>query len=103
MPESAQPRFSNTTAPMPCSCLHAAKSTSPPTGRTRCTLRLEPGLRFWNYAIFATLLATGVIWLIAGMRKTSADEELSHAIAANMLMLHGITAMIALVLLGAVV
>ena len=66
-------------------------------------MRLEPGLRFWNYAIFATLLATGAIWLIADMRKTSADEELWQAIAANVLMLHGITAMIALVVLGAVI
>jgi hypothetical protein len=66
-------------------------------------LRLEPGLRFWNYAVFATLLATGVIWLIADMLKTSADEEFWQAIAANVLMLHGMTAMIALVMLGAVV
>jgi cytochrome b561 len=66
-------------------------------------LRLEPGLRFWNYAIFATLLATGAIWLVADMLKTSADEELWQAIAANVLMLHGMTAMIALVVLGAVI
>ena len=64
-------------------------------------MRLEPGLRFWNYAVWATLSATGVTWLVADMLKTSADEELWQAIAANMLMLHGITAMIALVLLGA--
>src|SRR5260370_24273280 len=103
MRERAQPRFSNTTAQMPCSCLRAAKSTSPPTGRTRCTLRLDPGLRFWNYVLFATLVATGAIWLVADMLKTSADEELWQAIAANVLMLHGMTAMIALVVLGAVV
>jgi cytochrome b561 len=66
-------------------------------------LRLEPGLRFWNYAVFATLVATGVIWLIADMLKTSADEERWQAIAANVLMLHGMTAMIALVVLGAVI
>ena len=66
-------------------------------------MRLEPGLRFWNYAAFATLSATGVIWLVADMLKTSADDELWQAIAADMLILHGITAMIALVLLGAVI
>jgi hypothetical protein len=66
-------------------------------------LRLEPNLRFWNYALFATLIATGVIWLVADMLKTSADEELWQAIAANVLMLHGMTAMIALVVLGAVI
>src|SRR5260370_28122949 len=37
------------------------------------------------------------------MLKTSADEELWQAIAANVLMLHGMTAMIALVVLGAVI
>src|SRR5258706_2089202 len=103
MPGRAQQRFSNTMAPMRCSSLRAAKSTSPPIGRTRCTLRLEPGLRFWNYRFFATLLATGAIWLAADMLKTSADEELGQAIAANVLMLHGMTAMIALVVLGAVI
>ena len=66
-------------------------------------MRLEPGLRFWNYAVFATLLATGAIWLVADMLKTAADEELWQAIAANVLMLHGMTAMIALVVLGAVI
>jgi hypothetical protein len=66
-------------------------------------LRLEPGLRFWNYVLFATLVATGAIWLVADMLKTSADEELWQAIAANVLMHHGITAMIALVVLGAVI
>jgi len=66
-------------------------------------LRLEPSLRFWSYAVLATLLATGAIWLVSDMLKTSGDEELWQAIAANMLMLHGMTAMIALVLLGAVI
>ena len=65
-------------------------------------MRLEPSLRFWNYAVFATLLVTGLIWLVADQLKTSADEEVWQAIAVNMLMLHGMTAMIALVLLGAV-
>jgi Na+-translocating ferredoxin:NAD+ oxidoreductase RnfE subunit len=64
-------------------------------------LRLDPGLRFWNYAALTTLTLTGVIWLVADMLKTS-EDELWQAIAANMLMLHGMTAMIALVLLGAV-
>ena len=65
-------------------------------------MRFEPGLRSWNYAVFATLLATGAIWLVADRLKTPEDEELWQAIAANTLMLHGMTAMIALVLLGAV-
>src|SRR5258708_19676235 len=103
MPERVQQRFSNTTAPMRCSSLRAAESTSPPIGRTRCTLRLEPGLRLWNYAVFATLLATGVIWLVADILKTSADEELWQAIAANLLMLPCMTPMISLLLLSPVI
>jgi cytochrome b561 len=62
-------------------------------------LRLESGLRFWIYAIFATLAATGVIRLIADVLK-NAEDEVWQTIAADMLMLHGMTAMIALVLIG---
>jgi hypothetical protein len=68
----------------------------------RCILRLEPGLRFWIYAVFATLTATGVIWLVADMLK-NADDEVWQMITADMLMLHGMTAMIALVLLGVMI
>jgi len=64
-------------------------------------LRLDPGLRSWNYAAFAALFATGAMWLVADQLKASQNEELWQAIAANMLMLHGMTAMVALVLLGA--
>jgi cation transport ATPase len=66
-------------------------------------LRLESGLRFGNYAVVATLTATGVIWLMADMLKASEDGELWQAIGANMLMLHGLAAMIALVLVGAMI
>jgi hypothetical protein len=65
-------------------------------------LRLEPGVRFWTYAVFATLALTGVIWLVADMLK-SADDEMWQMIAADMLMLHGLTAMIALVLIGVMI
>jgi small-conductance mechanosensitive channel len=66
-------------------------------------LRLDPGLRFWNYAAFATLLVTGVIWLVADQLKASENGEMWQAIAADALMLHGTTAMIALILLGAMI
>ena len=66
-------------------------------------MRLDPGLRFWNYVAFATLLVTGAIWLVADQLKTSENGEMWQAIAANTLMLHGMTAMIALVLLGALI
>jgi cytochrome b561 len=65
-------------------------------------LRLESGLRFWVYATFATLAATGVIRLIADMLK-NAEDEAWQTIAADMLMLHGMTAMIALVLMGVMI
>jgi hypothetical protein len=66
-------------------------------------LRLEPGLRFCNHAAVATLSATGAIWLIADTLKTPDGEELWQLIGANMLMLHGLAAMIALVVLGAMI
>jgi len=66
-------------------------------------LRLDPSIRFANYTAFAALLATGAIWLVADQLKTSENGELWQAIAANTLMLHGMTAMIALVLLGALI
>ena len=66
-------------------------------------MRLETGLRFGTYAVVATLTATGVIWLVADMLKASGDGELWQLIGANMLMLHGLAAMIALVLVGAMI
>jgi hypothetical protein len=66
-------------------------------------LRLESGLRFGNYAVVATLTATGVIWLIADTLKTPEDGEVWQLIGANTLMLHGLAAMIALILLGAMI
>jgi hypothetical protein len=65
-------------------------------------LRLEPGFRFWTYAIFATLVLTGAIWLIADLLKDP-ESEAAQMIAADMLILHGMTAMIALVLIGAMI
>jgi hypothetical protein len=66
-------------------------------------VRLDRGLRFWTYAIFAALLATGAIWLVADHLKDTESGEMWQAIAASLLMLHGTTAMIALVLLGALI
>ena len=66
-------------------------------------MRLDPGLRFWTYAAFAALLVTGAIWLVADQLKASENGEMWQAIAADALMLHGMTAMIALILLGAMI
>jgi hypothetical protein len=65
-------------------------------------LRLEPGFRFWTYAVFATLAATGAVWLIADQLKDP-EGEMWQMIAADMLMLHGMAAMIALVMIGAMI
>jgi uncharacterized membrane protein YesL len=65
-------------------------------------LRLEPGFRFWTYAVLATLTATGAVWLIADLLKDP-EGEMWQMIAADMLMLHGMTAMIALMLIGAMI
>lgn len=65
-------------------------------------MRLDPGLRFCTYAAFAALFATGAIWLVADEFKASESGELWQMIAANMLMIHGMAAMLALMLLGAV-
>lgn len=65
-------------------------------------MRLEPGFRFWTYAIYATLAATGAVWLIADLLKDP-EGEICQMIAADMLMLHGMTAMIALVMIGAMI
>jgi cytochrome b561 len=63
-------------------------------------LRLEPGFRFWAYAAFTTLVLTGAVWILADLLKDP-EDEIWQMVAADMLMLHGLTAMIALVLIGA--
>ncbi len=63
-------------------------------------MRLEPGFRFWTYAIFATLFLTGAIWLVADLLKDP-EGEMWQMVSADMLMLHGMTAMLALILIGA--
>jgi len=64
-------------------------------------LRLDPGLRFSIYATFCALTLTGTAWLAADQLKDTESGEPWQAVAADMLVLHGGTAMIALVLLGA--
>jgi hypothetical protein len=66
-------------------------------------LRLNPYFRWAVYTAFAVLLATGAAWLLADQFKDSANGELWQAAGANLLMLHGGTAMATLLLLGALV
>jgi hypothetical protein len=64
-------------------------------------LRLDPPLRFATYATFVALLATGAAWLLADQFKDGDTGEFWQVLAADLLMLHGGIAMIALVLFGA--
>ena len=66
-------------------------------------MRLEPGFRRALYAAFAVLTVTGAVWLLADWRKDPLDPDPWQSIAAEMLMLHGGTAMATLMLLGALV
>ncbi|QOZ30516.1 hypothetical protein XH92_01295 [Bradyrhizobium sp. CCBAU 53421] len=55
------------------------------------------------YAAFAALLLTGVGWLVADWQKNIDGAEIWQQVAANLLMVHGGVAMLALLLLGALV
>jgi hypothetical protein len=66
-------------------------------------LRLDPVFRCAFYATAGALLATGAAWLVADRLKDAADGEFWQQAAATLLMLHGGSAMIALMMLGALV
>src|SRR6266536_1235985 len=85
----------------PCSFCPPERSGSLRTGKTWCALPLSARFRFALYAAFATLFVTGAAWLIADALKDGDDAETWQIIAANLLMLHGGAAMLALMLLGA--
>jgi hypothetical protein len=67
----------------------------------RSTVRLKTTFRYWTYAVFSVLLATGAAWLVADWQK-DADEAWQQA-SANLLMVHGGAAMLALMALGALI
>jgi cytochrome bd-type quinol oxidase subunit 2 len=64
-------------------------------------VRLRSSFRYWTYAVFSVLLLTGAAWLVADWQK-DADEAWQQA-AANLLMIHGGAAMLALMALGALI
>jgi hypothetical protein len=66
-------------------------------------LRLKSSFRYSLYGAFAALSLTGAGWLVADWRKDIAGDELWQQIAANMLMIHGGLAMLALLLVGALI
>jgi len=66
-------------------------------------LRLKTTFRYSLYAAFAVLVLTGAGWLLADWQKNIAADETWQDIAATLLMVHGGTAMLALLLLGALI
>ena len=66
-------------------------------------MRLKPSFRYAIYAIVAVLALTGAAWFVADWQKDLSTDEIWQQIAANMLMLHGGAAMLALLLIGALI
>ncbi len=66
-------------------------------------MRLKPSFRYAIYAAFAVLFLTGAGWFIADWQKDISSDEIWQQIAANMLMVHGGAAMLALLMIGALI
>jgi hypothetical protein len=66
-------------------------------------LRLNPSFRYAIYAAFAALLLTGLGWLVADWQKEVSSDEIWQQSIAYFLMVHGGTAMVTLLLLGALI
>ena len=79
------------------------RSGYPLIGKTQCTLRLSFSFRYAIYAAFAILLITGAGWLVADWQKDISSDEIWQQSVAYLLMVHGGTAMAALLLLGALI
>ncbi|HEX7920855.1 MAG TPA: hypothetical protein VF583_07870 [Bradyrhizobium sp.] len=66
-------------------------------------MRLKRSFRYSMYATFGALLLTGAGWLVADWQKNAAADEIWQQAAANLLMVHGGVAMLALLTLGALI
>ena len=66
-------------------------------------MRLSPSFRYAIYSAFATLVLTGAGWLVADWQKEASGDEIWQQGIAYLLMVHGGTAMITLLLLGALI
>jgi hypothetical protein len=66
-------------------------------------LRLNSSFRFSIYVAFTILLVTGAGWLVADWQKDISGDEIWQQSIAYLLMVHGGTAMITLLLLGALI
>ncbi len=63
--------------------------------------RLDPPFRFAVYTAFGLLFMSGAAWFVADRMKESSENEIWQESAATLLMIHGGTAMVTLMLLGA--
>ena len=66
-------------------------------------MRLEPRFRRALYAVFGVLTITGALWVLADWRKDPLEPDVWQEISPLLLTLHGGTAMVTLLLLGALV
>jgi hypothetical protein len=64
-------------------------------------VRLKATFRYWTYAVFSVLFLTGAVWLVADCQKDA--DDIWQQVAANLLMIHGGAAMLALMALGALI
>ncbi len=64
-------------------------------------MRLKSTFRYWTYAVFVVLLLTGAAWLVADWQKDT--DDVWQQASANLLMIHGGAAMLALMALGALI
>jgi hypothetical protein len=64
-------------------------------------VRLKATFRYWTYAVFSVLFLTGAVWLVADWQKDA--DDIWQQVAANLLMIHGGAAMLALMALGALI
>ena len=66
-------------------------------------MRLSSSFRYAIYAVFTVLVLTGIGWLVADWQKEVSADEIWQQVIAYLLMVHGGTAMLTLLLLGALV
>jgi hypothetical protein len=64
-------------------------------------VRLDPLLRWTTYLVFALLFLSGGTWFAADRLKDALAGDLWQEVAVNALMVHGGTAMLALIIIGA--
>jgi hypothetical protein len=73
------------------------------TGRMPSALQLDYRFRWGLYAVFSVLFTTGAAWLIADAVKDSPSGDFWQPISADLLMIHGGTGMLMLILVGALI